>query len=189
MIEVYLVRHTQVGLSPDYCYGISDVALGSDYLKDIDSVKGKLQDIVFSKAYTSPLKRCKLLAKSIVENPIEEHALIEMDLGDWELMKWNDIDKNLLDDWMGDFVNIAPPGAVNFMDFSMHSAYFFDALIGNSVAGAKILLVTHSGVIRSLVCHILNLSLSNAFNFEIDFGSLTKIEIVDKWYKLKHLNL
>jgi alpha-ribazole phosphatase len=188
-MEVYLVRHTQVGLSPDYCYGISDVELGNNYLLDIAGVKEKLKSIAFSKAFTSGLKRCKMLAESIVENPIEERALLEMNLGEWELKKWSEIDQKLLDNWMNDFVNISPPGAMNFLDFSMQSVFFFDDLVAGAAADDKILLVTHSGVIRSLVCHVLNLSLAHAFNFEIDFGSVTKIEIVENWYKIKYLNL
>lgn len=188
-MEIYLVRHTQVGISPDYCYGISDVELGNNHLLDIAAVKDKLKSIAFSGAYTSQLKRCKILAESIIENPIQEHALMEMDLGEWELKKWSDIDQQLLENWMADFVNIAPPGAVNFCDFSMKSVFFFDALVTKAMPEDKILLVTHSGVIRSLVCHVLNLSLAHAFNFEIDFGSVTKIEIVENWYKIKYLNL
>jgi alpha-ribazole phosphatase len=187
-MEIYLVRHTKVAVSKDYCYGISDVDLSESYRDDFEAVKKKLQGHTFTKSYTSSLKRCKMLAYELADSPMVSDALIEMDLGKWELLKWSEIDQKLLDDWMGDFVNVAPPNAENFMDFSMKSVLFFDELVKNSSETDRILLVTHSGVIRSLICHVLNLSLANAFNFEVDYGSVSKIEIFENWYKLKYLN-
>lgn len=187
-MEIYLVRHTKVGIGKEYCYGASDVDLGENYLNDFLEVKKKLEALKFSKAYTSSLKRCRLLSEQLVQNALVEKALLEMNLGDWELKKWSEIDQKLLEAWMSDFVHVAPPNTENFMDFSMKSVMFFDSLTRESGEEDSILLVTHSGVIRALVCHVLNLPLANAFHFEIDYGSVTKIEITDGWYKLKYLN-
>jgi alpha-ribazole phosphatase len=187
-MEIYLVRHTKVGIGKEFCYGISDVELDEDFDKDFAAVRKKIDKINFSKTYTSILKRCRLLAEFLTQNVQEENALLEMNLGDWELLKWSEIDQTRLEAWMSDFVYIAPPNAENFMDFSMKSVMFFDKLTRESSPSDIILLVTHSGVIRSLVCHVLNMPLANAFNFEIDYGSITKIEITDGWYKLKYLN-
>ena len=43
-------------------------------------------------------------------------------------------------------------------------------------------------LIRAIVCHVLNLSLARSFNFEVDYGSVSKIEVIDGWYKIKCLN-
>ena len=61
--------------------------------------------------------------------------------------------------------------------------FFFDKLVKNCNATDKILLTTHSGVIRAIICHVLNMSLAHLFNFDIDFGSISKIEVVEGWYK------
>jgi alpha-ribazole phosphatase len=187
-MDIYLVRHTKVGIGKEYCYGISDVELDENFDRDFAVVKEKLDKISFTRTYTSNLKRCRLLSEFIAQNVLTEDALLEMNLGDWELMKWSEIDQTLLEAWMSDFVHVAPPNAENFMDFSMKSVLFFDKLASESQSSDVMLVVTHSGVIRSLVCHVLNMPLANAFNFEVDFGSVTKIEITDGWYKLKYLN-
>lgn len=187
-MEIYLVRHTKVGIGAEYCYGISDVELDENFERDFVAVREKLDKISFTRSFTSKLKRCQLLAEFIAQDVHTDDALLEMNLGDWELMKWSEIDQTLLEEWMDDFVHVAPPNAGNFMDFSMNSVMFFDELTRKSKPNDIILLVTHSGVIRSLVCHVLNMALANAFNFEVDYGSVTKIEMTDGWYKLKYLN-
>lgn len=187
-MEIYLVRHTKVAISRDYCYGISDVELADSQEEDLKKVKQKLEGIHFQRSYTSPLKRCRLLANELSEDAISEDALVEMKFGDWELKKWNELDRKVVDVWMNDFVNECPPNGESYMDFSMKSVFFFDSLVKELKVDDKVLLTTHSGAIRAIICHVLNLSLAHSFNFEIDYGSVSKIEIIDGWYKVKHLN-
>lgn len=187
-MEIYLLRHTRVALGREYCYGISDIDLADTKEEDIRQAAGKLRDIRFDRIYSSPLKRCRAMAEAL-KQPVEVvDDLVEMGFGDWELKKWSEIDKAVLDRWMSDFVNIAPPNGEAYLDFSMKSVLFFDKLVAGAHAGEKILLITHSGPIRAIICHILNLSLAHSFNFEVDYGSLSKAEVVDQWYKVKYLN-
>jgi len=187
-MEIYLVRHTKVDLSKEYCYGISDVDLADSHDADIKRVCEKLKNIEFTSSYTSPLSRCVKLSEKLVKNAKKEDALLEMSLGDWELQKWKDLDQDELKRWMKDFVNISPPNSENFLDYSMKSVFFFDELARTFGAKDRVLITSHSGAIRSIICHVLNLSLAHAFNFEVDYGSVSKIEIYDGWYKLKYLN-
>ena len=187
-MEIYLLRHTKVALSSDYCYGISDVELAESQVQDFADVKQKLKNIDFSKSYTSPLKRCMQLSDVLFENALVEPSLIEMSLGDWELKKWAEIDQDIVTEWMNDFVNICPPNSESYMDYSMKPVFFFDNLVKTLDEKDKVLLTSHSGAIRAIICHVLGLSLTQAFNFEIDFGGVSKIEVIDGSYKLKFLN-
>ena len=187
-MEIYLVRHTKVAISRDYCYGISDVELAESKLEDIQNVKEKLRNINFQRSFTSPLKRCKLLAEALSEEAILKDELLEMDFGDWELKKWDSLDQKQVDIWMNDFVNERASNGESYMEFSMKSVFFFDGLVKELEENDKVLLTTHSGVIRAIICHVLNLSLAHSFNFEIDYGSVSKIEVINGWYKVKYLN-
>ena len=187
-VEIYLVRHTKVALTKEYCYGISDVRLASSYAKDISLVKNKLEGIEFQHAYTSPLTRCLMLSNELTTNAKVEDNLIEMSLGDWELKKWADLDQSKVNEWMSDFVNISPPNSENYVEFSMKPVYFFDQMTKSLNNNDKVLITSHSGPIRAIICHVLNLSLAHAFNFDIDYGSISKVEVQDGWYKLKYLN-
>jgi alpha-ribazole phosphatase len=187
-MNIYLVRHTKVALSRDYCYGISDVELAESQQEDIQRVKEKLNDIHFQGAFMSPLKRCRLLGDELSEKSIPKDDLLEMDFGDWELKRWDELNQEIVDAWMNDFVNERPPNGESYMDFSMKSVFFFDRLAKEFNEEDNILLTSHSGVIRAIICHVLNLSLAHSFNFEVDFGSVSKIEVIDGWYKVRYLN-
>lgn len=187
-MEIYLVRHTKVAVSKEYGYGISDVDLADSHESDIMLVKEKLKNITFTASYTSPLSRCVKLSNALVNDAKKEKALLEMSLGDWELCKWDDLDQDHVSRWMKDFVNVCPPNSENFLDYSMKPVFFFDELTRTLGAEDKVLITSHSGAIRSIICHVLNLSLAHAFNFEVDYGSISKIEVVEGWYKLKYLN-
>lgn len=187
-MEIFLVRHTRVALSKEYCYGISDVELAESWEQDIAAVKAKLADHKFHKAFTSPLKRCKMLSAELVDAAQEDNSLLEMSLGDWELQKWADLDQEILEKWMDDFVNIVPPNSECFLEYSMKPVFFYDQLVSTMEQDEQVLLVSHSGAIRSIICHVLNLPLANAFHFELDFGSVSKIEVNDGWSRLKFLN-
>lgn len=188
-MEIYLIRHTKVAISRDFCYGNSDVELADSKSDDMREVKNKLKNISFQKLYTSPLNRCRVLADELSESPIMNDGLLEMNFGDWELKKWDSIDQKIIDEWIKDFVNISPPNGESFMDFSMKSVFFYDNLLKEHNEDDKILITTHSGVIRSIVCHVLKLPLTHAFNFEIDYGNVSKVEVSDGWHKIKYLNL
>lgn len=187
-MEIYLIRHTKVAISRAYCYGISDVDLAESQKEDISIVSEKLKNIQFTKSFTSPLKRCHLLANALSGNAIMKDELLEMNFGEWELKKWESLDQKQMDIWMNDFVTERPSNGESYIDFSMKSVHFFDGLIKEGEENDKVLLTTHSGVIRAIICHVLNLSLSNSFNFEVDYGSVSKIEIIDSWCKIRYLN-
>ena len=65
--------------------------------------------------YSSPAKRCIALSEALnFGEIIEDKRLLEIDFGDWEGLEWDEIDKNLLNHWMEDFVNVAPTNGESF---------------------------------------------------------------------------
>lgn len=187
-MEIYLVRHTRVATGTDICYGKSDVQLAKSQADDLKEVKRKLKGYVFDKIYASPLQRCQILASVINQKFTTCEALTEMDFGDWEMQPWASLNKGKVDIWMQDFLNQSPPNGENFTDFSMKSIRFFDELRRHAQANERLLCVTHSGPIRAIICEVLHMSLQHAFSFDIDYGSVSCIDITSDWVKVKYLN-
>ena len=52
----------------------------------------------------------------------------------------------------------------------------------------QVVVVTHAGVIRALLAHILKLPLANAFQFRIDSGSIHKLQHIDHYTFINYLN-
>ena len=178
-MEIYLVRHTETVCEKGICYGQSDVGVLEPYDAVFESILSQLpQDAVL---YSSPLQRCVILAKHICENTkidsiIEDSRLMEMNFGDWELQKWDAIPREVLDPWMEDFVTVNVPNGESFMDLDNRVRKFMDFELSKKQT-KPIIIVAHSGVIRSILCKINNLSLQDSFKTKLDFGAVIKIKI------------
>jgi alpha-ribazole phosphatase len=178
-MEVYLVRHTETVCEKGICYGQSDVGIREPYDVVFESILNQLpQEAIL---YSSPLQRCALLANHIKENTqidsvIQDSRLMEMNFGDWELKSWNHIPREVLDPWMEDFVSVAVPNGESFIDLDNRVRDFLD--IETSKMHAKpLIIVAHSGVIRSILCKINNLPLQEAFKSQLEYGVVIKVEI------------
>ncbi|OCB77874.1 alpha-ribazole phosphatase family protein [Flavobacterium crassostreae] len=173
-MEVYLVRHTQTVCKKEICYGQSDVGLLAPYLPIFEEIKAQIP--VGATVYSSPLSRCVYLAKYLSESPILDHRLLEMNFGDWELQPWNAIAPEELQPWMDDFVNIQVPNGESFVELYQRVDDFFKKELLSNPSG-PVVLVTHAGVIRSILCKISSLALKDAFQNKVDFGAVIQIKI------------
>ena len=186
-MEIYLIRHTTPDIAKGTYYGQTDVQLPRSFEFDFDALKKKVPrryDAVFS----SPLTRCRTFARELDANFFKsDKRLLEMAFGDWEMQMWNEIEKTEFDKWMDDFVNLAPPNGESFQQLYNRVIEFYDEEIAESEF-ESIAIVTHGGVIRSFVNHILDIPLNKAFSYELDFGSVTLIDKSGGWPKVKYLN-
>jgi len=115
-MDVYVIRHTPVAIGKDTCYGQSNVPLADTFLIDVEQFKNQLPTD-FDTIYCSSLQRCKDLAVALELNNIKfDNALMEMNFGDWENKKWNDINQDDLNNWMTDFVNVKTPNGENLLE-------------------------------------------------------------------------
>lgn len=176
-MEIYLIRHIETICEKGICYGQSDVAIAEPFGLAFENIISQLpqEAVIFS----SPLKRCSLLAKHI-QNKIktisyqEDERLKEMNFGDWEMKNWNDILPEELNPWMEDFVNIPALNGESFVELHQRVVAFLSGQISKEI-NKPIIIVSHAGVIRSILCHFSELPLKDAFQNKVDFGQVIKI--------------
>ena len=177
-MEVYLVRHTETVCEKGICYGQSDVGIREPYDTVFETILSQLpQEAVL---YSSPLQRCSILAKHIQENikveaVIEDARLMEMNFGDWELQNWDAIPREVLNPWMEDFVSVNVPNGESFVDLDARVREFLNDI--SETHSKPIIIVAHSGVIRSILCKINNLPLQEAFKTPLDYGAVIKVKM------------
>lgn len=177
-MEIYLVRHTETICEKGICYGQSDVNIAEPFDKIFNKIISELSSeaVIFS----SPLKRCVILAKHIQENINaisyqEDDRLKEMNFGNWELKSWNEIPNEELNPWMQDFVNIKVSNGESFIELHERVGDFLSDKIQK--INHPIIIVAHAGIIRSILCHQTSLPLKDAFNNKVDFGEVIRIEL------------
>ncbi|MCD8414688.1 alpha-ribazole phosphatase [Tenacibaculum dicentrarchi] len=175
-MEIILVRHTTPNIEKGICYGQADIGVIDTFLEEVQPI---LKEVPLSDTetsyYSSPLKRCKLLAEQLSDTIIFDDRLKELDFGDWELKKWDDINKPELDIWMNDFVNITVTNGESYIDLHNRTVEFLNEL--KSLKKQRIVIVTHAGVIRSLWAYVNNISLENSFDLKLKYGDIIKFTL------------
>jgi alpha-ribazole phosphatase len=171
-MEIYLIRHTSVAIEKSICYGQSEVELATSFDAELVSIREKVPQEDFV-VYSSPLGRCLKLATSFGKRPSIDPRLMELHFGDWELKDWDEIPVLELSRWMNDFVNCACPNGESYQQLYERSSAFFEELMQASHPAA--IIVTHSGVIRSILSYVLSVPLEKSFAFQFDYGKISKI--------------
>lgn len=187
-MEIYLIRHTVVNIASGICYGNTDVDLSNTFEEEIISINKKIKGVKDLIYISSPLIRCKILADRLSEsNFIVDNRLKELNFGDWENENYKILEHD--EDfcaWTKDYVNLRCPNGESFMDLYLRSSEFINDLILNK--HKRVVIITHSGVIRSILAYILNMSLESTFKFRIDNGSVSRITFLDNTFFVDFLN-
>jgi len=190
-MELLLIRHTAVQFpegAQSLCYGQTDMPLAASFEREADTILKKLEPFVAHGAMSivsSPLTRCKRLAQRICERfPMllaTDERLQEMNFGAWEGNDWNALPADEVTTWMNDFVHTAPPNGESFQDLANRAVAAFNDLTRRASpptsANTTLVLVTHAGVIRALLAHVLEIPLRKAFALTIDYGSISTLRL------------
>ena len=187
-MDIYLIRHTQTATDPGLCYGQTDIALAASFDDEMGKLHDKLPEFDDDcKVFSSPLTRCLQLAETFSDTVITDTRLQELNFGDWEGQRFDDIDAAALQHWTDNFVTAAPPNGENFEDLYQRAGDFWQELLANPAA--QVLVITHAGVIRALLARALNLPLANSFQLRIDSSSAHKLRQVDDYLYVEYINL
>lgn len=187
-MKLTLIRHTSLQILPGICYGQSDIDIAASFIGEAAKTKDKIANISFDAVYTSPLQRCVKLANALnFTNIIKDNRLKELNFGDWEMQAWDVIPRDYFDVWAQDYANLAPPNGETFSQMQQRNIAFLTDMI-QLAPHANICVITHGGVIRSLLAHVLNMPLKGLFRFNIDYGSVTQIEIYENATAVPKIN-
>ena len=167
-MELFFVRHIKPDIEAGICYGHTDVPIPVGHQQEIiDRLPAD-----FDAVYTSPLSRCKLLATQITTTPIEDPRLMELNFGDWEGKKWEEINREELDSWGADYITLSPPNGESLNTLLSRLESFVKEL-----SHQKIIIITHSGIIRCAM-HLFNhIPLHQVMMEKVDFGGIYKFEL------------
>jgi alpha-ribazole phosphatase len=181
-MKITLIRHTSLQITPGICYGQSDIDVAASFMQEANVLRQKLHGITFHAIYTSPLQRCIKLAHALdLGEPTHDAHLKELHFGDWEMQAWEDIPRDIFDEWAHNYAELAPPNGETFQALQTRGIAFLDSLLNGFEMpkndSAHIAIVTHGGMIRALIAHVLGMPLKGLFRFNIDYASVTQLEI------------
>jgi len=183
-LQLFLIRHTTPRITAGLCYGQSDIDVAASFNEEQLQVINKLNvlkqsGVVIHAIESSPLQRCTKLAHALNSSlalPMvnEDHRLMELNFGDWELQAWDEIPRTEFDIWADDYANLAPPNGETFGALHIRAQSFI-ADANQRLPDANIVVVTHGGMIRAMLAEVLQIPLKRLFRFQVDCGSITQL--------------
>lgn len=189
-MEIYLIRHTTPAVAKGVCYGQADLDVTSSFYEESAIIQQYLPADI-SKVFSSPMKRCKILADHLFSKHAVElqDDLMEINCGEWELQLWDDIPKAAIERWMNNIIQERIPGGESYQELYERVIHFFEQIIAQrfsgtgvttalqSVAGPlQVAIVAHGGVIRSILSHITQTPLNESFRaFALHYGCVIKV--------------
>lgn len=175
-MEIYLARHTSVDVAPGTCYGFTDVPLRPSFPREAAATRMRLAGLAFDKVYTSPLSRAaKLAAFCGYPDAIRDERLKEMNMGAWEMQRFDDITDERLQVWYDDFLNQPTTGGESFRDLYARVASFLDGLRRQSIGRAAVF--AHSGVLICAGVYAGIIPLEDGFKHLTPYGGVIKINL------------
>ena len=193
--ELLLIRHGETEYNKkSIIQGQTDTELNASGIKNAAKTAEFLKDYEFDHIYSSDLKRARKTASFIADKLDieikESKKLREIDFGDWEGLKLEEIAAQYPDNmeaWRIDPLTNGAPGGENLSEFAARINSFFNQLLEEH-KGEKLIVVTHGGVIKIYLRDVLAVKSQNFKQFQIDNTSLTEIKFYDDDAILTKLN-
>ena len=175
-MKVTLIRHTSVAVPKGTCYGWSDVDVADTFEEEAIGTLRLIEGCHFDHAFTSPLLRArKLAARCGYPDATPDDRLKEMNMGKWEMQRWEDISDPHLQAWYADYLHLPTTGGESFQQLRQRVFSFLDEL--KQKPYKRVAVFAHGGV---LVCAGLYGRLfeeENCFSHQVEYGGVEEIEI------------
>ncbi len=191
---LFLARHGAVEAAKEKRFlGQMDAPLSPEGFDQARRLAHCLESIALTQIWSSDLRRAAQTADIICqERRIDlktASSLREINLGKWEGAGMEDTRLKYPELWEArgrEIDTFRPPEGESFTDLQLRVVPGILRIVG-SVSG-NILIVTHAGVIRVLLCHILQIPLRFLFRFHLDYCGVTLIQDVETIPRILAIN-
>lgn len=146
-------------------------------------VAAALAEIDAAALLTSPLRRATETATAIAETTgleiVRDERLIEMSFGDWEGRSRREViddeaQRRRLERWERD-PSVAPPGGESLAQVQQRARAFADEVTTQS-PGATVIVVSHMGPVKTLLCAALEVDLRSAGRIFLDPATISVVD-------------
>jgi alpha-ribazole phosphatase len=180
---IYLIRHTTPAIARGMCYGQTDLDVTEAFREEAEAIRQHLPGGIAS-VYSSPLKRCTLLAQQLFPGrPLRlMEDLMEIHCGEWEMRAWDELPPEEVNPWMADFVRVRIPGGESYLDLHERVTRCWNVIREDKAAG-DIAVIAHGGVLRSILSGINDTPLIDSFRvYSLYYGCVIRLfETEGRW--------
>jgi alpha-ribazole phosphatase len=194
-MRLVLVAHAETEWSAlGRFQGNTDIPLNERGRRQAFLLQQHLAGKTFQTILASDLRRARETAEILALpgsiSVRSDSRLRELHFGDWEGLTHAEIQERYPDAlaaWRENPLQVSPPGGERLTDLVRRLQHFLDDLWGHSQQGT-ILLASHRGALRALLCLLLGLPVERHWEFHLEVASLSEVAIVADKAKLVRFN-
>lgn len=177
-MALVLIRHPQPEVAAGICYGKTDLLLREPATLSVQEIDERLRQAPSHMA-CSPLRRCAELGAAFAAvhqnaNLTFDARLQELDFGNWEMQPWDSIGKDQMDEWITSGFD-AIHGGESLQALDARVASWLDDAQGTYAANQTLWVITHAGVIRSILRQKNICSQAESLKYPIAYGHFIQI--------------
>nr|WP_317333852.1 histidine phosphatase family protein [uncultured Romboutsia sp.] len=195
MVKLILVRHAlTVDNQRSRLSGHIDSSVSEEGKEQIDKITNYLKDFDIDKIYTTTSSRTKDTVKKLSElksiEIIEKESLKEISFGDFEGLTFDEIKDKYpkeFQDMIQKGYEYKYPNGESLIDSYNRVCIELDNIIYNN-DNRTILICSHGGTIRNIITYLISNSYKYHWNFKIDNGSVTILEVQDGFTVITAMN-
>ena len=195
MVKLILVRHAlTVDNQKSRLSGHIDSSISEEGKEQIDKITNYLKDFDIDKIYTTTSSRTKDTVKKLSElksiEIIEKESLKEISFGDFEGLTFDEIKDKYpkeFQDMIEKGYEYKYPNGESLIDSYNRVCIELDNIISNN-DDRTILICSHGGTIRNIITYLISNSYKYHWNFKIDNGSVTILEVQDGFTVINAMN-
>ena len=181
--RIYLIRHGETTNASEVCFnGHFDVNLSNQGIKQSQRIAEALKNLPIRAVYSSDLKRTQIGAKYVADEHNLKHIpckeFRELAFGDWEGLSVAEVNRNYPDKLKERLKNIEQfrvEGGESFFQLRDRVIPKFKEIISNHTCD-YIVILCHGGVIRTILAHMLEMSVKNLFRIHQPYSSVNIIQ-------------
>lgn len=181
MSEALFIRHAETEMAGTFC-GHSDPELNTRGRIQLGELIAKLQAEDIGTVYSSDLRRCVATASALAEMfGVDCHvrsSLREINFGQWEGLTWEQIErqnKAYARNWIADYPRLPAPCGEGIFDFERRVLDELRLIFAMAEdKDRSIAVVTHAGVLRTVLCRLLAYSEEEAWTRTRSYCSIVR---------------
>lgn len=198
-MRVYMLRHGTPSF-PDgrtYLYGQTDLPLSQKGIAEAERAGAALAAVRFDRIFASDLSRAVETAEIVRSHqgsPVEIETmpgLREIHMGEWECRPKSDVAAECEDVFAArgkDMANVSAPGGETFKQLLERTSTAFDDAIARCSGAHDVLIVSHGGVMWSILSYLFGMALGDMMRFALDFCGVNVFEHTSRGWRLLRYN-
>lgn len=194
--RLLLIRHAEVEVRYQKVFGGAvDMDLSPLGHEQAGALAKFLRTRHFDALYASPMKRVQQTLAPVLQNGVPQPMILpglrEVDFGDWTGHGWDAILEKFgvsAYTWLEQLEHGTIPNAENVIAYRERVATCLKE-IRSAHDGKTVAVFCHGGVIRMMLSILLDLPLPRMSAFEIDYASVSEIELKPHRVEIQLLNL